>query len=39
MIEVEQGSYDTHSYLNSVKDMSDEGFNNEYRKYKNKYLS
>ena len=39
LIEVEQGSYDTHSYLNSVKDMSDEGFNNEYRKYKNKYLS
>lgn len=37
MIEVEQGTFDTHEYLNNVKNMSDDAFNEKYKEYLDKY--
>lgn len=37
VIEVEQGTYDTHEYLNNVKNMSDENFNKEFSRFAQKY--
>lgn len=37
MIEVEQGAYDVHEYLNSIKNMSDDSFNEKYTEYLTKY--
>lgn len=37
MIEVEQGTFDTHEYLNNVKNMSDDTFNEKYKEYLDKY--
>ena len=37
VIEVEQGAYDTHEYLNKVKNMFDENFNKEFSRFAQKY--
>lgn len=37
LIEVEHNSFDTHEYLESVKDMSNEKFNKAFTHYKEKY--